>query len=57
MTRFRKVPKYQNRMTRFQVPNIDTARTKEVPNPSSGVTGIADVNLAEMMLTASHTQR
>ena len=35
MTRFRKVPKNRNRMTRFQVPNTDTAGTKKVPNPSS----------------------
>ena len=37
MTRFKKVAKYRNRMTRFQVPNADTAGTKKVPNPSSGM--------------------
>ena len=35
MNYFRKVPKYQNRLTRFQVLNTDTAGTKKVPNPSS----------------------
>ena len=29
MARFRKVPKYRKRMTRFQVPNTDTAGTKK----------------------------
>ena len=31
MNRFREVPKYRNRMTRFQIPNTDIA-----VNPSSG---------------------
>ena len=35
---FRKVPKYWNRMTSFQVPNTDTAGTKNVLNPSSANT-------------------
>ena len=35
MTRFRKVPKYRYRMTRFQVPNTDTVGTQKIPNPSS----------------------
>ena len=36
MARFGKVPKYWNRMTRFQAPNADTAGTKDVLNSSSG---------------------
>ena len=35
MVCFRKVPKYRNQMTRFQVPNTDTVGTKKVPNPCS----------------------
>ena len=35
MTRFMKVPKYRKQMTRFQVPNTETAGTKKVQNPNS----------------------
>ena len=37
MTRFGKVAKHRNRMTRFQEPNTDTTGAKKAANPSSGL--------------------
>ena len=52
MTRFRKLPKYRNRMTYFQVPNTNTGGTKEVPNPSS----VNDVVRYEMLVKIVETK-